>query len=161
MNYFMTLGNVYYKGERINADDINVPQRPGLNYDWNYDEGEWVSSKTSLESYLDEHRWKIESGGMTFNGPAIPTRERDMILINGKINYAILKGLPDTDSFTFTLNATEITMTVGAVKAIGIAMAEHVQKTVDAAAVVRPLIQTGELTSAEAVKAAFDTAFAA
>lgn len=61
-------------------------------------------------------------------------------------------GLPDTDTFNFTLNGVEIQMTVGQVKAIGVAIANHVQYCIDAASSVRPSIANGTLTTEEEVE---------
>lgn len=117
--------------------------------------------KAGLVQHLDETRWKKEQGGITVGGITIPTRDRDKILINGKITEVILKNLPDTHTFTFTLDGQDIVMTVGTLKAIGIAIAEHVQFTVDGSAVARPKIQNGTITNKDDVEAAFEAAYTA
>lgn len=119
------------------------------------------NSKDKLEKYLDQIRYEAEQGGITVNGLDILTRDRDKVLINGKIAEAMIKGLPDTDSFTFALNGKDFDMTIGALKAVGVAIAEHVQATVDAASVVRPMIADGTVDTLEAVKTAFDAALEA
>ena len=40
MGYFITSGNVYYEGERIAPEHIEVPERPSMNHDWI--DGAWV-----------------------------------------------------------------------------------------------------------------------
>lgn len=113
----------------------------------------------ALMAYLDEYRWQREQGGITVGGLPILTRDRDKTLITGKITEALIKGTPDTDTFTFTLGGQDIVMTIGQLKLVGVAIAEHVQRTVDAAALVRPEIASGDLTTPEAVASAFDAAY--
>lgn len=111
--------------------------------------------KQSVISKIDQVRWEFESSGVKIGQMIIPTRERDMVLINGKINYALLKQLPDTNEFTFVLNSNETSVSVGQLKAIGIAMAEHVQKTIDVAAEIRPLVVNGTLKNEQQLRDKF------
>lgn len=112
-----------------------------------------------LVAYLDEIRWQREQGGITVSGLPVLTRDRDKTLITGKITQALVLGLPDADAFTFTLAGQDVSMTIGQLKMVGVAIAEHVQRTVDAAALVRPEIMAGVLTTPDAVTAAFDAAY--
>lgn len=114
-----------------------------------------------LNAYLDSIRYDREQGGINIGGLPVMTRDRDKTLITGKITEAMVLGLPDTDSFNFTMNGEEITMTIGTVKAIGVAIAQHVQRCIDAASDVRPAIADGTLTDEEQVAAAFEAAMAA
>lgn len=113
----------------------------------------------TLAAYLQEYRWQREQGGITVGGLPVLTRDRDKTLITGKITEALIKSTPDTDTFTFTLGGQDIVMTIGQLKLVGVAIAEHVQRTVDAAALVRPEIASGDLTTPEAVASAFDAAY--
>ena len=45
----MTLGNVYYEGEKLHEDDIKAEKRPSLNHDWNYELSEWVYTAPQKE----------------------------------------------------------------------------------------------------------------
>jgi len=109
-----------------------------------------------LMSVLDNHRWQVETGGISAGGMEIPTRDRDKILINGKITEIILKGLPDTEAFNFVLNGEDVQLTALQIKSIGVAIAEHVQKCVDAAGIVRQSIEDGSISDVEGVKSAFN-----
>lgn len=115
-----------------------------------------VQQKIGLLSYLDQYRWEVEQGGISIGGNIIPTRDRDKVLINGKVTGAMLKNSADEETFTFTLSGAEILMTIAEIKAIGLAISEHVQATIDTAAALRPLIEGGELDSREDIRAAFD-----
>lgn len=114
----------------------------------------------TLLAYLDDVRWRREQGGVTVGGLDVLTRDRDKTLITGKITRALILGTPDTDTFTFTIGGADITITIGQLKVVGVAIADHVQRTIDAAAVVRPDIINGTLTTAEQVDAAFTAAYA-
>ncbi len=114
-----------------------------------------------LNEYLDSRRYAKEQGGITVGGVDILTRDRDKTLITGKIMEVLVLNLPDTDTFKFHLNGEEIMMTVAQIKAIGIAISAHVQRTINAASAVRPSIFNGTLTTEEAVDDAFEAAFTA
>lgn len=117
------------------------------------------SEVVALSKHLDEIRWRREQGGITVGGLPVLTRDRDKTLITGKITQVLVLGLPDADTFTFTLAGQDVSMTIGQLKMVGVAIAEHVQRTVDAAALVRPEIMAGALTTPDAVTAAFDAAY--
>lgn len=134
--------------------DCDETVQVGYSYD-----GDFHAPQGDLAAYLDEYRWQREQGGITVGGLPVLTRDRDKTLITGKITEALIKGTPDTDTFTFTLNGQDIVMSIGQLKTVGVAIAEHVQRTVDAAALVRPEIASGSLTTPEAVAAAFDAAY--
>lgn len=112
-----------------------------------------------LNRHLDELRWQKEQGGITIGGISILTRDRDKLLINGKISYANQNSQLDTDTFTFTHDGGDFTMTIGQLRAIGNAIVEHVQRTIDAASQVRPLIANGTLASEADVAAAYEAAY--
>lgn len=112
--------------------------------------------KSGLFAALDQYRWEVETAGISVAGFNIPTRDRDKVLINGKITEILIKNLPDTDSFNFVLNGQDVEITVAQIKAIGVAIAEHVQSCVDAAATVRIGIESGAITDHQGVLAAFN-----
>lgn len=114
-----------------------------------------------LNNHLDSSRYAKEQGGITVGGVDILTRDRDKTLITGKIMEVMVLNLPDTDTFKFTLNGEEILMTVGQIKMIGVEIARHVQRTIDAASSVRPSIANGTLTTEQEVEDAFATTLAA
>lgn len=114
-----------------------------------------------LNGHLDKVRYDTEQGGIVVAGITILTRDRDKTLINGKITQVLVLGLPDTDTFNFTLDGQEITMTVGQIKAIGVAIAQHVQNCIDAASAVRPSIANGTITTEQQVEDAFAAALQA
>lgn len=134
--------------------DCDEAVQVGYTYD-----GDFHAPHGDLVAYLDEYRWQKEQGGITVGGLPVLTRDRDKTLITGKITEALIKSTPDTDTFTFTLGGQDIVMTIGQLKQVGVAIAEHVQRTVDAAALVRPEIASGNLTTPEAVASAFDAAY--
>lgn len=112
-------------------------------------------------AYLEEYRWRKETAGITVNGMTIPTGDRDKLLLTGKITEALLLGTPDSETFKFTLNGTVLDMTVGQVKAIGLAISAHVQKCIDTAGVARSAIVSApnSFTTTESVESLFDTIF--
>lgn len=134
--------------------DCDETVQVGYTYD-----GEFHAPHGDLVAYLDEYRWQKEQGGITVGGLPVLTRDRDKTLITGKITEALIKGTPDTDTFTFTLGGQDIIMTIGQLKMVGVAIAEHVQRTVDAAALVRSQVSSGGLLTVEAVSSAFDLAY--
>lgn len=125
---------------------------------YTYD-GSFHAPQTDLMAHLDDVRWQREQGGITVGGLPVLTRDRDKTLITGKITEALIKGTPDADTFTFTLNGADVQLTIGQLKAVGVAIAEHVQRTVDAAALVRSQVSSGGLLTVEAVSSAFDLAY--
>ncbi|MDP2206978.1 MAG: DUF4376 domain-containing protein [Alphaproteobacteria bacterium] len=136
--------------------DCDETVQAGYTYD-----GSFHAPQADLMAHLDETRWQREVGGITVGGLPVLTRDRDKTLITGKITEALIKGTPDTDTFTFTLNGTDVQLTIGQLKAVGVAIAVHVQRTVDAAALVRPEIADDTLTTPEEIEAAFDAAYEA
>lgn len=140
----------------VKTDDVTYTETYSVR-DMNGDE--LLSHKAMLNAHLDNTRWVWEQGGVVVNGMTIPTRDRDKTLITGKILEAIIKNLADNSTFTFTLNGNEITISVGVVKAIGVAIAEHVQKTIDIAKDVRPKIDDMTLTTTEEVDAEYAVLF--
>lgn len=109
--------------------------------------------KSRLKDHLEYVRWEVEQGGIQISETVhIPTRDRDKILINGKITSCIMQKLPDEDTFDFTLNGQNILMTVAEIKAIGLAIEAHVQKTITVAGVVRGMISDETLTDKDAIE---------
>lgn len=47
MTAYMTPGNVYYEGERQAPEHIEVPARPGPNFDWDFETGAWAENNPS------------------------------------------------------------------------------------------------------------------
>lgn len=133
---------------------------------WSFDNGVFTAPVVETPvfdplAYLEEYRWRKETGGITVSGLGIPTGDRDKLLITGKITQALLLGTPDSETFKFTLNGSVLDMTVGQVKAIGLAISAHVQKCIDTAGVARTAVLSApnSFTTPESVESLFDTIF--
>lgn len=114
-----------------------------------------IIATNHLHDYLESLRYEVEQGGVNVGGMTIPTRDRDKTLINGKVSGIILENRPDEETFNFVLNGQNIQITNAQAKGIGLALEQHVQKTIDVAGYIRSLIMAGELTTQEEVRAAY------
>lgn len=160
----------------VDIRDSEFPVHPSLMWrdcpdetrvDWTFDPEAGVFSSPEAPRAGDEEklsavelrRWKTETGGVTFDGLTIPTRDRDKTLILGKIVSLDRQNAPDTDEFNFVLGGQTITITAGQIRDIGVLIEQHVQKTVDAQDQV--VQNVSSYATIEDAIAAYDAAFAA
>ena len=116
-----------------------------------YDDG--VSGSQTLAAYRKEK----ESGGINLNGINVKTTETSLIKINGAVSRAILENNDSNSHKFYAEDGSEYTLTNAQFKVIGLALANHMQKCLDAANVVEQDIE--KHTTAEQVQAAFDEAY--
>ncbi len=116
-----------------------------------YDDG--ITAATILEKYRKEK----ESGGININGINVKTTETSLIKINGAVSRAILEKNDSNSHKFYAEDGSEYPLTNAQFKSIGLALANHMQKCLDAANVVEKSI--GNYKTTEEIKTAFDTAY--
>lgn len=116
-----------------------------------------ISTLNEAEEILAEHRRKRESGGININGINVKTTETSLIKINGAVSRAILEKNDSNSHKFYAEDGSEYPLTNAQFKSIGLALANHMQKCLDAANVVEQDI--GSYTTAEQVQDAFDEAY--
>jgi hypothetical protein len=121
------------------------------------EEAAWAVSK--LAAVLPAYYFEKLNGGITVNGVFIATGPEDRNLIGGAVTRAVVQ---NNDALTHPYYPTgggSVSLTNAQYKALGLAIAEHVQKCLDAEDTVQANI--GNYTTEQQIKDAFDAAYAA
>lgn len=108
-----------------------------------------------LAKVLPAYRDQKINGGITVSGVFIATAESDRTLINGAVTRALLDA-NDTKTYPYyPTGGGTVTLTNAQYKAIGAAIAAHVQKCLD----VSESLDVSNYTTEQQIKDAFDAAY--
>ncbi len=116
-----------------------------------------ISAVDTAKDVLAECRRKKENGGINLNGINVKTTEGSLIKINGAVSRAILENNDSNSHKFYAEDGSEHPLTNAQFKAIGLALANHMQKCLDAANVVEKSI--GNYKTTEEIKTAFNEAY--
>lgn len=113
-----------------------------------------VTTQKGLIAYTASVRYNKEAGGLLVSGMTVRTDRESQALINGAYAMALADSTFTThwkvDSTTF------VTLDANTMKAIGVAVGQHVSKCFTTEASTVAAILAGTITSAEQVDAAFN-----
>lgn len=103
-----------------------------------------------LTKYAADKRWRVETGGITVAGAAIPTSREDQAMITGAVAFAQLN--PDA-SIQFKAVSGWVTLTATQMVGIGLSVGTHVQACFAAEAAIDADVDGGTITTAEQIEA--------
>lgn len=107
-------------------------------------------TKEQLRSALADKRWRVETGGITWNGSPLSTDDRAKTLISGAAS-----AMADGDTFKFKVAAgVWIDITGIQVRAMRDAITAHVQACFDKEAELDADITSGTITTLDQIEAA-------
>lgn len=127
---------------------VNVPLKPGPDYEWSSEEWIHVSPIVDLVEYAAQKRWEKEVGGITLNGAMIDTSRDSQAMINGAFNWA--KEHP-TETVHFKAASGWVEFDAETMIAIATAVGSHVQQCFATEASVA----AGMITTTAEIDAAF------
>ncbi len=133
---------------------------PPVSADENWSGVAWVISKDNLKDFLADYRWQKETGGIVWGGVPIRTDERSRSLLSG-IQRKIVKEADDFHERRVKTVAGFQTLTNSQLESLYDAVADHIQKCFDIEDAIISLIDSGTLTTEDAVETEFDTQYAA
>lgn len=110
--------------------------------------------------HLDQYYASKLNGGVTVNGLTVPTTNEDRVLLVGAVTRAQIDNDDTIEYPYYPVGAPPITLTNAQFKALGVAIANHVQKCLKADDAVRTQISDGTITSRAAIYTAFEAAYA-
>lgn len=117
-----------------------------------YAAAEDARNKAALAAYAAARRYAVETGGITVNGQPIKTDRESQALITGAYNLSL--AVPDT-TIQFKTETSFVALSADDVKAIAIAVGQHVQAAFAKEAEVAAAINAGTITDTAGVDAAF------
>jgi hypothetical protein len=118
-----------------------------------YDDG------LTAEMHLSAYYFEKLNGGITVNGVFIATGPEDRNLIGGAVTRAVVQNNDALAHPYYPTGGGSVSLTNAQYKTLGLAIAEHVQKCLDAEATVQAAI--GNYTTEQQIKDAFDAAYSA
>lgn len=99
-------------------------------------------TKNELKNYLENKRWQVETGGITYNGLIIPTDDRAKILIEGAAAT-----LSDSDEAKFKAGSNWIDINGETIRLLLLAITQHVQACFAKEAELFGLIEDEEIAN--------------
>jgi len=109
-----------------------------------------------LLAYAADRRWRIETGGIAFQGVPVATDDRSKLMLSGARIAAAAD--PGYETTWYGADGEGVTLDAAAIIALSDAVLAHVEATFAAFGLVKAGIAAGTITTVEAVDAAFDAA---
>jgi len=98
----------------------------------------------NLISYAANKRYTLETGGITINGVSVDTSRDSQAMINGAYIYITTSGAP---SIAYKSDSGWITMDAATIKAIALAIGQHVQNCFLSEQAIDIAINAGTITT--------------
>lgn len=134
------------------AGTIEVPIKPGADYEWQ--DGAWVHVPPQIDmiAYTAQKRWEKETGGIEVNGQIIDTSRESQSMITGA--YAYSQANP-SETIQFKAASGWVTLDAPTIAAIATAVGAHVQACFALEANIADQITNGTITTTGEIDAAF------
>ena len=110
----------------------------------------YVPPPVDLVAYATDKRWRVETGGISFNGILVPTDDRAKLLLLG----AATNMAPGSSAPLIVAGVNYGTLTDVQFKAINAAVIAHVQATFPVLASVLAAINAGTITTTQQIDSA-------
>ena len=107
----------------------------------------YVPPPVDLVAYATDKRWRVETGGISFNGILVPTDDRAKLLLLG----AATNMAPGSSAPLIVAGVNYGTLTDVQFKAINAAVIAHVQATFSVLASVLAAITAGTITTTQQI----------
>ena len=107
----------------------------------------YVPPPVDLVAYSTDKRWRVETGGISFNGILVPTDDRAKLLLLG----AATNMAPGSSAPLIVAGVNYGTLTDVQFKAINAAVIAHVQATFSVLASVLAAITAGTITTTQQI----------
>lgn len=117
---------------------------PEVRADWLALQQSQLPSSPDLKAVAADKRWRVETGGITVNGVAIPTDRASQAMIAGAVAYVQLNSGASID---FKAAGGFVTLTAAQMVAIGQAVGAHVQACFAAEKAMAADVSAGAITS--------------
>lgn len=98
----------------------------------------------NLIAYAANKRYSLETGGMTINGVTVDTSRDSQTMINGAYIYMTTSG---ATTISYKANSGWITIDAATVKAIALAIGQHVQTCFNSEKAIDDAINAGTITT--------------
>jgi len=151
MSYTLTTNNTVVR----DLDGAFIPNDPN-NLDWQIYQG-WLNQGNTpnpepstiptipnLIAYAANKRYTLETGGITLNGTSVSTSRDSQAMIDGAYTYITTSG---ASTISYKSDSGWITMDAATVKAVALAIGQHVQNCFTSEQAVDAAINAGTITT--------------